>query len=96
MARRTVNYYLIKTARLTGWLLFFLVLGYVLTGFTLRGDWKLDRHIDPDIAYGLHRLLLWPLVSVFALHSGLTIYFALRRWGWIKRRRPGHPPRDTA
>ncbi len=93
MATRTINYYLIKTARLTGWLLFFLVIGFIVTGLALRNDFKLTRLIDHKIALGIHQSLRWPLIGVFAVHSGLTIYFAMRRWGWIKKRdRCGHPP----
>ena|GEM_PF-790297 len=86
MAGRSVHYYLIKLARLTGWMLFFLMLVYIVTGFTLRGDFRLQETIDLQLALGLHQKLVWPLVAAFAVHSGLEIYFALRRWGWIKPR----------
>jgi succinate dehydrogenase/fumarate reductase cytochrome b subunit len=86
MPGRSVHYYFIKLARLTGWVLFFLMLVYIVTGFTLRGDFGLQEAIDLDLALGLHQKLVWPLVAAFSIHSGLEIYFALRRWGWIKPR----------
>lgn len=86
MASKNVNYYLVKTARITGWLLFFLVLLYILTGFSLCGDYGFSRLIDPQIALEIHKLFEWPLVAVFLVHSLVTIYFAMRRWGWIKKR----------
>lgn len=96
MATRTLNYYLVKTARLTGWLLFFMVIGYLVTGFTLRGDFGLDRSIGPEVALGIHQLLIWPLAGVFVVHSGLTIYFAMRRWGWIGGRKGRRRAADRA
>jgi succinate dehydrogenase/fumarate reductase cytochrome b subunit len=83
MPRRNLNYYLIKTVRLTGWLLFALMVLYILSGFSLTGELEL---VDERIALIIHKVFEWPLIVVFAVHSLITIYFALRRWGWIKRR----------
>jgi hypothetical protein len=33
----------------------------------------------------LHQVFDWPLLVVFGVHVSLTIYFSLRRWGWIGR-----------
>ena len=38
MARRKLTYWLVKLARISGWLLFFLVLLYIVTGFSLCGE----------------------------------------------------------
>ncbi len=80
------HYYLIKTARVTGWLLFVLVLVYILTGFALCGKLGFDQFIDYQTALDIHQILDWPLVAIFLVHSLVTIYFAMRRWGWIKPR----------
>ena len=85
MAGRNANYYLIKTARISGWLLFVLVLGYILTGFALCGKLGFGQLIDLKTALALHKLFDWPLVAIFVVHSAVTIYFALRRWGWIQK-----------
>jgi succinate dehydrogenase/fumarate reductase cytochrome b subunit len=87
MSTRNLNYYLMKTARLSGWLLFFLVLGYILTGFALCGKVGFGELIDLETALVLHKFFDWPLVAIFALHSVITIYFALRRWGWIQNKK---------
>lgn len=80
-----LHYYLIKTARVSGWLLFFLVLLYILTGFVLCGEPGFERLCDPQTALKIHKIFEWPLVVVFVVHSLITIYFAFRRWGWIKK-----------
>ena len=44
MSARSWNYYLVKTARVSGWLLFLLVLLYIVTGFALCGEFG----VQPD------------------------------------------------
>ena len=94
MAVKSWSYYLVKTARVSGWLLFLLVLLYILTGFALCGEFGFDQIIGEQAALSIHQLFEWPLVATFVLHSAITIYFAFRRWGWIKTRVP--PSRSTA
>ena len=86
MARRNVHYYLIKTARISGWLLFLLVLLYILTGFSLCGEYGFEKLVNYQTSLIIHKLFEWPLIVVFVVHSLVTIYFVFRRWGWIKRR----------
>jgi uncharacterized integral membrane protein len=83
MARAKVNYWLMKTARLSGWLLLPMMILYIMTGFSLTGEFKL---FDLRTASIVHRVFEWPLIVVFLAHAVTTIYFAMRRWGWIKRR----------
>jgi len=84
MAARSWNYYLVKTARVSGWLLFLLVLLYIVTGFALCGEFGFDWMIGEQPALSIHKIFEWPLVATFVTHSAVTIYFAFRRWGWIK------------
>jgi len=86
MVSRNTNYYLIKAARISGWLLFLLMLLYILTGFALCGKLGFSRLVDLQTALIIHKIFDWPLVAVFLAHSLITIYFAFRRWGWIKKR----------
>ena len=86
MARGKVNYWLMKTARLSGWLLLPLMILYILTGFALCGEYGFARVISAQAAPDVHQLFEWPLIVIFLAHSSTTIYFALRRWGWIKKR----------
>ena len=83
MPRKNIHYYLIKTARLSGWLLFVLVLLYIGTGFSLCGEYGVSKVIDYTTALAIHQIFEWPLIVLFLVHSGITIYFAMRRWGWI-------------
>ncbi|MHC4398184.1 MAG: hypothetical protein ACYTG0_00735 [Planctomycetota bacterium] len=86
MAGRNVNYYLLHAGRWSGWLLFVLVLGYIGTGFSLSGRLGFNKLIEPKVAELIHQDFVWPLVGVFVAHSVIVIYFAMRRWGWIKKR----------
>ena len=86
MPTKRLNYYLVKTARFSGWLLFLLVLLYILTGFVLCRRYGFNRLIDDRTALLIHKIFEWPLIVAFLAHSSTTIYFALRRWGWIKKR----------
>ncbi|MCR4415494.1 MAG: hypothetical protein NUV77_24045 [Thermoguttaceae bacterium] len=86
MMSKSAMYWLVKIARLSGWLLFVLVLLYLVTGFALCGEYGVSRWISAQRALDIHRVFEWPLVAVFATHSAVTIYFAMRRWRWIGRR----------
>jgi cytochrome b subunit of formate dehydrogenase len=80
------NYWLVKINRVTGWLLFILVLVFIVTGFSLCGMFGFSRTISSQTALRIHRLFDWPLVVIFLSHSAINFYFAMRRWGWIGRR----------
>jgi hypothetical protein len=84
--KRTWNYYLIKTARLSGWLLLPLMVIYIGTGFALCGMLGFSHLVDLQTALEIHRVFDWPLVIAFLVHASITTYFAMRRWRWIKRR----------
>jgi hypothetical protein len=86
MARKSVNYYLIKVMRVTGWILLPLVLLYIGTGFALCGEFGFDAWIPMRRALVVHHRLLWPMMITVGTHSLVGIYLAMRRWGWIKRR----------
>ena len=86
MATKTLHYYLLRLARLSGWLLLPLVILYIGTGFALCGMLGFYRWMDLQEALVIHQLFDWPLVGLFLLHATITSYFAMRRWGWIKNR----------
>jgi len=86
MARKSTTYYLVHLARLSGWLLFALMILYIVTGFSLCDEPGYPKLLDAHTALKIHKLFDWPLVAVFCVHSGVTLYFAMRRWGWIGRR----------
>jgi cytochrome b subunit of formate dehydrogenase len=84
MARRSFDYYLVKTARASGWLLLVLMAVYMVTGFALCGKMGMSGVLDIQTALVIHQLFDWPLVVVFLVHAAVAIYFALRRWRWIR------------
>jgi hypothetical protein len=94
MPRKTLHYYLLKLARLSGWLLLPLMVIYIGTGFALCGMLGFNRWIGLQTALTIHRLFDWPLVALFVLHATITSYFAMRRWGWIKNRN-NRCPKDS-
>lgn len=109
MSSKSVHYYLVKAARISGWLLLPLVLLYILTGFVLCDPehgverWvagQVHKVVSSRTALAIHRIFEWPLIVVFLVHSLVTVYFALRRWGWIKTRgkprSPGKPDKRPA
>ena len=86
MPHKAVHYYLLRLARLSGWLLLPLVIIYIGTGFALCGKLGVGKLIDLQTALAIHQVFDWPLVGLFVLHATITSYFAMRRWGWIKNR----------
>ena len=81
--RRKRDYYLLKTVRITGWLLLALMALYLATGFALCGKMGFSQLMDVQTALTIHQFFDWPLVCVVLIHAAITIYFAMRRWGWI-------------
>lgn len=86
MLAKRADYYLLKLNRITGWLLLPAVLIYICTGFAMCGELRFDRLMRIETARALHKNLIWPLVALFSGHAALSIYFAMRRWGWIGSR----------
>jgi len=35
----------------------------------------------------IHKTFAWPLVVIFLVHSIIAVYLAMRRWGWIGKRK---------
>jgi len=85
MAKKNINYYLVKTARISGWLLLPLMIVYIITGFALCGKWGFSRLLDQNMALLIHQIFDWPLVVIFLVHASVTGYLSMRRWGWIKK-----------
>ena len=91
MPRKAAHYYLLKLARLSGWLLLPLVIIYIGTGFALCGKLGFSRWMDLKTALAIHQIFDWPLVGLFLVHASITAYFAMWRWGWIKNRKKDCP-----
>jgi hypothetical protein len=85
MRKRKPIYYLVKVCRGSAYLLFFVMLLFVGTGFALCGEYGVERLISSEQALLIHKLFDWPLIGLFLVHSGIALYLAMRRWGWVKR-----------
>ena len=87
MATKSANFYLIKTVRISGWVLFFVMLLFIITGYALCGKLGFTKFISTQRALTIHKIFDLPLVLLFLTHSLAAIYLAFRRWGWIKKKR---------
>ena len=81
------NYIMIKTVRFTGWPLFFIVVIYLVTGYSMAGQYGFGRLIRSNVAQAIHQLLHVPLLALFVVHSLPAMYLAFWRWGWIGKNR---------
>ncbi len=86
MTKKSVNFYLVKTVRITGWVLFFIMVLFIVTGFALCGKLGFTKLISTQKALKIHKIFDFPLILLFLVHSLTAIYLAFRRWGWIKKR----------
>ena len=86
MAKKSVNFYLIRTVRISGWILFFIMILFITTGFALCGKFGFSEVISTQKALTIHKIFDLPLILLFLVHSLIGIYLAFRRWGWIKKR----------
>ncbi|MFC1586987.1 hypothetical protein ACFL54_01645 [Planctomycetota bacterium] len=84
MLSKPLKYYLVKINRITGWVLFALIIIFIFTGFASTGRYGFSKWMLPDKAVGIHQLLIWPVISIFVIHSMLNMYFSFKRWGWLK------------
>jgi hypothetical protein len=84
---KSIHYYLVKLNRFLAWLLLPVVLIFLTTGFSMSGRLGVNRLVPRERAQALHQNMIWPLVTLFTLHAGLSVYYSFRRWGWIGRKR---------
>jgi succinate dehydrogenase/fumarate reductase cytochrome b subunit len=82
----TLNVVCLKLVRWTGWLLLPVVIGFLVTGYIMSGQFGFGRWLDEQRGLTLHRLLHWPLLVLVLAHSVPAVYLALQRWGWIRSR----------
>lgn len=78
---------LLRAIRITAWPLLALMLVFIASGYALSGQYGFGRVLEAETALKLHRLFDIPLVVLFVVHSAGGAYFALRRWGWIGKRK---------
>jgi hypothetical protein len=84
MARRSVQWYLHKVLRISGYVFFFVIVLMVMSGLAMTGHYGFDRLFSPDTAWTIHSTLKWPIIGLFLIHGIVAWYLSFRRWGWVK------------
>jgi sorbitol-specific phosphotransferase system component IIC len=84
MARRSLQWWLLKVNRISGYILFPVILAFIISGFGITGRYGFDRLMSYETGWQIHRLLLWPVIGLFVIHSLISWYFSFRRWGWVR------------
>ena len=72
-----IKRYLVKIDRTAAWVLFFLMILFFITGWSMTGKLRL---IGAGKAQYLHTSLCTLILIFFLIHSGIQIYFAIKRW----------------
>ena len=80
------NLFLLRTVRWSSWPLLPVLLGFLVTGYTMTGQYGLSRLCDEKTALTIHRMLHWPLIILVLVHSVPAVYLAFQRWGWLNHR----------
>ncbi len=78
------NRALIRIERVAGWLLFFLIILFVVTGYSITGKYGAGRLIGAKLSLAVHQQICYVLIPLFLIHSLINIRFALIRWGVLK------------
>ncbi len=78
-----LNIVCLKLVRWTAWPLLLVILGFILTGYSIRGRYGLGRLMDGQTALSLHNLFHAPLIVLLVAHSLPAMYLAFQRWGWL-------------
>lgn len=86
MARRRLQWYIVKIERISGWLLIPVVVTFLLTGYASCGSLGVERWLDSEAAFQVHRVMDQPLVVLFLVHVLTAGYLSMRRWGWIGKK----------
>jgi cytochrome b subunit of formate dehydrogenase len=71
---------LLKIDKISCWILFVLMILFIISGYSLIGKYGMQSLMDRKTALLIHINLSELLVFFFILHSGIRIYFAVKRW----------------
>lgn len=77
---RTLNHYLIKINRWTGWCLIVLVPLLFITGYGITGDYDWAVFLaSAELHAAIHQFLIPYAIAAFIIHGAINIHFALKR-----------------
>jgi len=78
---------LVKISRAAAWILLFLIIPFIISGYSMTGKYGMDRIIDTGTALRIHTGFSELLVFFLIIHVSINIYLALVRWGVIRRKK---------
>jgi cytochrome b subunit of formate dehydrogenase len=81
------GWFVVKAVRLSGWVLLVLMIVFTVTGYGLTGKYGCTELIGKRVSEVLHYELDEVLLAVLAVHVGAALWIAMRRWGWIGRKK---------
>ncbi len=84
-SKTSIHSWLIKVDRISAWILFFLFIIFIVTGYSMTREYGMNKLVGIRSAVSIHLGICELVIFFFVIHSGIRIYFALRRWGIIKR-----------
>ena len=83
--KKSVQFYLVKVNRISGWLLFVLVPLLLITGYGITGEYGWASALGTAEAHAaLHKIIIPYTILIFIIHSCINIYFFTKRW--LKKR----------
>ena len=84
MARRSVQWYLYKVLRISGYVFFFVAVLMIMSGLAMTGRYGFDKLFSAETGWKIHSTLKWPVIGLVLVHGIVAWYLSFRRWGWVK------------
>lgn len=82
-----IQRFLLKINRYSAWLLLPVIIIYLISGFAMTGRYGFNKLINARVGLTLHNFFHLPLIILFVIHVGISIYFASKRWKIFKKKR---------
>jgi cytochrome b561 len=84
MARRSVQWYLYKVLRISGYVFFFVAVLMIMSGLAAAGRFGFHKLFSAQTGWKIHRTLMWPVIGLVLIHGIVAWYLSFRRWKWVK------------
>ena len=70
---------LFKLNRFFAWLLLPSIIIFFITGYAIVGKYSLQKFVEPNLAFNIHAIIALPTFLLFLAHSGISVFFAIKR-----------------